>query len=385
MKYQVIILDAIGGQTSVLRATIEQRITELGLNPAEVLQFFDEDEIDNIDLSSPGVGVLMSNGAKGRNLSDQVEKLQRFSTVVVPAVSDLQKYSEQVPDALFPVNGFQLDSADPRYNALAALCLELLGLLRRRRRLFLSYKRSESKAVASQLHDALLARSFDVFLDTLSIRSADLFQQQLWHRMTDSDVVVLLYTKSVHQSGWVEQEIERATAMKITVLQVIWPGVPRDPRTELFEPYYLEENKDITDKENPQLTEACVDRICTRVESLRARALAARQADLVGSLRELAELKGVESVIQRTRYVDLRKNEKVVRVIPTIGVPDSESFHDGSRHRHPDAQECPIVLLFDAWSITPNWLEHLGWLDGFLPVKVLKTAEMMNWIQSTFK
>jgi hypothetical protein len=114
-----------------------------------------------------------------------------------------------------------------------------MGLLRKRRRLFISYKRTESAMVAQQLYHALDERGFDVFLDTLSVRPAEQFQEHLWHRMTDSDVVILLYTKSAHASGWVEQEIERANGMKITVVQLIWPGVSRDPTTLLFEPVYL--------------------------------------------------------------------------------------------------------------------------------------------------
>ena len=48
---------------------------------------------------------------------------------------------------------------------LATLMLECVGLLRRQRRIFVSYRRTESRDVALQMHDLLIAKGFDVFLD----------------------------------------------------------------------------------------------------------------------------------------------------------------------------------------------------------------------------
>ena len=77
---------------------------------------------------------------------------------------------------------------------LASAILECVGLMRRQRRVFLSYRSVESRAAALQLHDLLTARGFDVFLDTHVIRPGDPFQDVLWHRLCDSDVLIMLDT-----------------------------------------------------------------------------------------------------------------------------------------------------------------------------------------------
>src|ERR1700685_1779015 len=214
--YQIAILDAIGDKGAVLRSTLELRVKDLHLDPDVDFEFLTPAELDRLRTDSVKVGVLFSDNSEGQELAPQVERLLDSTAVVIPVVDSFDNFSSKVPAALTGSNGMKLDPGDPGLANVAGLVLELLGLLRKRRRLFISYKRSESSAVAQQLYHALDERSFDVFLDTLSVRAADLFQEQLWHRMADSDVVVLLYTASIHSSGWVEREVERARGMKIT-------------------------------------------------------------------------------------------------------------------------------------------------------------------------
>jgi len=103
--------------------------------------------------------------------------------------------------------------------------LEGLGLLRERRRLFISYRRVEASGVAAQLYEALDAAGFDVFLDTHGIlRPGEPFQEVLWHRLADTDVALLLDTPGFLASRWTEEELARANVSNIQILQVLWPG-----------------------------------------------------------------------------------------------------------------------------------------------------------------
>jgi hypothetical protein len=380
--YQIAILDAIGNQAAVLRSTLESRLQDLKLDPSRDAEFLGEHQLHRLRADSKKVGVLFSDGAGGQGLASQVQMLLDSPAVVVPAVTSLQDFSSKVPPALLATNGLELDPADARLEKVAGLLLELLGLLRKRRRLFISYKRTESAAVAQQLYHGLDERSFDVFLDTLSVRPGDQFQEQLWHRMTDSDVVILLYTQSVHSSGWVEQEIERANGMKITVLQLIWPGVPRDRRTELFEPVYLKAGDFDSDRPG-RIAASEVSRICTLVESLRARSLARREAGLVETLRDRAAKLRMTTSVQPARHVDVHCDAQTfARVIPSVGVPDSEALQLWALAPAEGAAPREVVLLYDSLNVTANWRTHLDWLGGYLPVKMLKVFEVDKWLGS---
>ena len=380
--YQVVILDAMGGKGTALRSTLEARFQDLNLNPDQNLQFLGPDNLAQLDNKSAKAGVLFSNDGQGQKFSREVETLLNSPAVVIPVVASLDDFPIKVPPALAATNGMKLDPADPELNNVAGLVLELLGLLRKRRRLFISYKRTESSAVAQQLYHALDERSFDVFLDTLSVRSADLFQEQLWHRMADSDVVVLLYTASIHSSGWVEQEIERASGMKITVLQLIWPNVQRDPKTQLFEPLYLLD-ADFDPKLPGALKPGKAEEICALVEKLRARSLANRQAELIGTLRDRASQRKLQTIVQPNRCIDVCCDKNTfTRVFPTVGVPDSEAFQSDALAPVQGVAPKQIVLLYDALNVAPHWKKHLDWLHQYLPVKTLKIFEVDQWLSS---
>ncbi|MDB5070363.1 MAG: hypothetical protein JWM87_1474 [Candidatus Eremiobacteraeota bacterium] len=379
-QYQVAIFDAIGGCASTLRRTLERKVLELDVDPSE-LRFFDEDSAAAIDQLLPRVGVLFSDDERGQKFAPAVTALTENAAVVIPAVHSVEDFASKVPESLRPVNALALDRADEQLEAVASLVLELFGLLRNRRRVFISYKRVESADVALQLHHQLDARAFEVFLDTLSVRAADTFQETLWHRMADSDLVVLLYTRSVLESGWVAQELERANGMGISVLQVIWPGVARDRRTDLFEPFYLRK-RDFRLWRRRSLNDRTASEIAVAVEKLRARSLAAREAKLVGNLCELARSRRIQPVVQRARYVDLLcpGDGPVTRVIPALGVPDAQAVQRCTTFVPPPKAPESIVLLYDSVSVANEWLGHLAWLDRYLPVKTVKTADLATWL-----
>src|SRR3546814_19611311 len=72
------------------------------------------------------------------------------------------------------------------------------------------------------------------------MRPGDPFQDVLWHRLVDSDVMVMLDTPTYFDSRWTRQEIGRARAKEIQVLRVIWPEHTPNKLTDLAETIYLE-------------------------------------------------------------------------------------------------------------------------------------------------
>ena len=106
------------------------------------------------------------------------------------------------------------------WDRVASVLLEGLGLLRKSRRLFISYRRVETQGVAIQLYEQLDASGFDVFLDTHSLRPGEPFQEVVWHRLADTDVVVLLDSPGFLASRWTEEELARANSTNLQILQL---------------------------------------------------------------------------------------------------------------------------------------------------------------------
>jgi hypothetical protein len=258
-------------------------------------------------------------------------------------------------------------------------------LVRDKRLVFISYRRDESRAVAEQLYRVFDERAFDVFLDTHSVRGGSEFQSVLWDRMADADLLVLIDTPRALSSRWVREELARAQALGLGVLQLVWPANGRTPGTDFCEAHYL----DATDLEgsgtaasaDALLNNPALQSIVSIAEGLRARSLAARRARLVGEVWTRAASAGVTANIQPARCVDLQSPGGARhRMFPVVGHPDSiELFRCFEACGTP-----PIdgILLYDPLGMLDPKRLHLGWLNEFLPLKAIPTTGLDEWFRS---
>ena len=227
---------------------------------------------------------------------------------------------------------------------------------------------------------------FDVFLDTHNIRPGDIFQDELWHRLVDTDIVVLLDTPGFLKSEWTEKELAKASAMSIGVLQLIWPNHKQTPYSTLCYPFYLSESdfeKNDYKAPSANLTTESLKTISSDVESLRARSLASRQDNLIQEFTATAKKMKVVANLQPEKFITLtRKDGKELALIPTVGVPQAFTYNQTEelikRIREHNLPE--IFLLYDHRNIIEKWQKHLTWLDLYLPIKTVKITEIENWM-----
>lgn len=287
---------------------------------------------------------------------------------VLPVVSSISRVRDELPEQLRPINC--LDYGEVGASRVATALLECAGLLPRQRRVFLSYRRDEARQAALQLFDALSARLFEVFLDTHGIAPAEDFQTTLWHRLCDSDVLVMLDTPTYFGSRWTSAEFGRALSKGIAVLQVAWPDATPSPRTATTSRAELEASE--VDAVSGCLSQTAVDRICARVENARSEGLAIRHVNMVGRIRnEIETIRGDFLGVGPHKSVHVRLADgRQVAVYPTIGVPTSTTLHDAVTHAR---GERPAVV-YDHIGLHPSWLTHLDWLG-----EQVKTA---RWIKA---
>jgi len=376
MKYQLIIIGSkIEFEQQILDLLFKQ-IDELGMSPDKLKIIYSENFEKEYQANYPVYCLYMGSNNKELDL-DILAKLKEDATLILPIVSDLTKFSSLIPDDLKNQNGFPLANEDdiPR---LVSCILEGFSLLRASRRVFISYKRSESSDIAIQLYEALEKSGFDVFLDTHSIRLGEPFQEELWHRMTDSDIIVLLNTKNFLGSYWTKQELAKASSLSIGIVQVIWPDSNLMREAEICTPIQLKD-EDFINKSSPKLVESIINNIISTTESLRARTLAARQDNLTSEFISYAHQRQVEVTLHPDKFISLYKNDEEYIIIPTIGVPQSLSCSNAEElilRIKQDRPKC-IYLLYDHINIRDKWLNHLEWLNQHLPVKSLKLSDSL--------
>jgi hypothetical protein len=279
------------------------------------------------------------------------------------------------PAPFAAANGLRRRLDDPVQVELATALLECVGLLRAQRRVFVSYRRCESKTAAVQLHDILSGRGFDAFLDTHDIRPGRAFQEVLWHRLCDSDVMIMLDTPGYFESRWTRQEIGRARAKDIQVLRIVWPGHTPSRFTDLADTLYLNE-VDLQGADGP-IRAALVDGIMLKVEVLRSRSLAARHRLIAGKLAAEAErVGGLVEAIGAHRAIALRlMNGALFWAYPVVGVPTADLLQDIAEKAARAGQTGTPALVYDHVGLMPRWIAHLAWLEE-------KIADV-RWIKVT--
>lgn len=377
--YELAILgDPSVAERQALSGTIARMVGDFGLTVGAEVILHDGTTVGGRDKHAAFAAAYF--GGPDQADREAAREVGRSSVPIIPTVGPLGEFSAHVPDFLHGSNGLRRRRDDPELTELAVALLECVGLLRRQRRVFVSYRRIESRTAAMQLHDLLTARGFDVFLDTHDIRPGEPFQEVLWHRLCDSDVMVMLDTPTYFEAKWTRQEIGRARAKEIHVLRVVWPEHKPSKFTDLAETIYLN-RADLAGADGP-IIEKTADNIVLAVEGLRSRSIASRYMSITGRLR--AEVEKIGATIEGIgahRAISVRLlDDRKIWAYPVVGVPTAELMNDvAEKAKRADQRETP-VLVYDHIGIRDHWTAHLKWLDeNIRTVRALRVLEA-GWI-----
>lgn len=125
----------------------------------------------------PVVVIYLGNelAAVDPRIISEVQKAEELAFSILPIVRSKDKISDVMPSNLQQLNAINWDSMKTE---VEITILEMLGIIEKKRRLFLSYKRDETNSLALQLCRALSERRFDVFFDRFSVPPGDNFQRR---------------------------------------------------------------------------------------------------------------------------------------------------------------------------------------------------------------
>lgn len=383
--YQVVLIGGTKHRHGIV-AAIKKQLGEFGLSD-ETIAFLDENSISVRKKTQPLMGVFL--GTQNPQHSPAIDELLAEAVTIVPIVSNLEAVSHEVPESLRHVNALALGQDGSGMERLVSLVLETFRLLRRERRLFISYRRKESQSFANLLYDELDARGFDVFIDVRSVPPGVDFQAELWQRMSDSDVVVLIDTPGFRASRWTQAELAQANLTSVQILHVLWPGQAPDPESSMSTFFPL------TDRSfrrsgfpNPSsITRGTILDICAKVEELRARAMVWRHRYLVDTFCDSVKDEGLKVDVQPERWLSVSNGAgRTLAVIPAVGRPTSDRLNEivefvkapGTKHRG-------LWVIYDERGLHPSWRRHLDWLDEHLPVRALPVMKAIAETSGFFK
>jgi hypothetical protein len=376
-KYQLILIGENKELFNSIRLDLQDSFDELKI-VVDLLKIIDEDNIEEYSGGQPAFVIYAGHKNNFTNNQKEIlEKQKLDGNIILPVFN--KSFTDEIPDFLSNQNGITFNN---NIKKISNIILEGFELLRKNRKLFISYKRSESSNVAIQLYEFLEKNNFDVFIDTHSIDKGEEFQEELWHRMTDCDVILMLNTKEFLKSDWCKQELDKAHIKRIGIIHLLWPDCDFEDFAHLaFSLKLKDSNFDkplFSDLTKGRLKENVLSEILDLVESSRARNLASRQDALITDFTQAANDNKKEVNLQHSRYITQKlSNGKLKVYIPTIGIPQSINCHNSQKliEKIETRQIESITLIYDEMSIRNYWLEHLDWLNNYLEIKTLKKLD----------
>ncbi|OWU64392.1 MAG: hypothetical protein CBB60_010105 [Armatimonadetes bacterium Cent15-Ar3] len=218
-----------------------------------------------------------------------------------------------------------------------------------------------------------------MFLDTHGVAPGEVFQDVLWHRLCDCDVLIMLDTHSYFESRWTAAEFGRALAKGICVLRVGWPGVSASARAKTATNIELEQaDFDDTDL----LVQEAITRLANQLERARSLGHAVRSVNMYSKIENSTkQIGGTVSSAGLGNSVEIAlPGGSELLLVPAIGVPSAgtlqsaEALGDGTS----------VAVVYDQVGLLPTWQTHLEWLGTRIQtVKWIKASEiawqLANW------
>jgi hypothetical protein len=382
-KYQLILLGSFDGTENEISDLFLKRLEELKLQANFYEIVYSRDFEALYKGNQPTYTIYFGSQSGNFQDLDKIERLLNEGNIILPIFHN--SFTAEIPKILGNQNGLRYTANEK--DKIVNLILESFGKLRNTRKVFISYRRDQSTSVAIQLYEALERNNFDVFLDTHSIKQGEPFQDELWHRMTDCDVIVLLNTEGFLERKWCKEEIAEANTKQIGVLQLVWPNHTLEKMAEVCVPINLKSedflDSNFTDKDTSKLTQEMVLQIVQQAESLRARNLASRQDSLITNFLNIAKKYGKAMTVQPQRFITENINENKRRIfIPSVGIPQSTDYNQSSELKK-EIQEYSVeevYLIYDNVRIREKWLKHLDYLNRWLDVQTIKKQEFEVWL-----
>ena len=226
-----------------------------------------------------------SEGRDSKVVNKLIEAALARDVSIVPIVpgNERESISAKLPKCITHLNAVKW--VEQGANVATSL-LEMLGLVETERKVFVSYRRSETSELAVQLHTELVQRRFDVFLDRFSVEPGVDFQRRLEEDLGDKAFVLVLESSGLRNSRWVRHEIAYAHARRIEILALTLPDVePAELVPSIDEAFRLRvDTADIIDE--GMLSPSALEITLDAIELAHARALRRRREQILGSVME---------------------------------------------------------------------------------------------------
>lgn len=361
-----------------LRQAVAVELEALGMHRSVTVAVAEAPGSDD----SPSVGLFLGGPVAKDDvaLREQVLESLAHGLVVVPLVSDLNMFGDEVPDYLAFANGVRW-SNEADLTRVVRVLLSELGIEEKSRNVFISHKRDDGLGAAEQLHDVLTHHGFRPFIDRFAIGAGQRVQSEIANALEDHAFMLLLETPLAHTSDWVFDEVDYALSHTMGVLILRWPGDPTPvPGSQGLARFDLEPDELVQDEHGyDTITPSGLDRVVAEVEAAHAWGLARRRRLIIRSIEEAALSAGATNCVPLRDWrvlVQRSQTSTVVATTPRLPTPRDLQGLDEAAAEFGDPAR---LLVHSARSLQPDLRSHLNWVAGEREISVMPENAIGGW------
>ena len=150
---------------------------------------------------------------------DYLKRILSRRIYIIPIKMD--ENSGEPPGLLAGFNQIVLEEF--HVTRLAEVVLRRLGLSEESRKLFISYKITDTKDFADLLFIELSKIGFQIFLERHSLSGGENLPTTIEREIEDASLLLVIESDLAHESSWVEREVQYALILQIPVLILAFP------------------------------------------------------------------------------------------------------------------------------------------------------------------
>lgn len=303
---------------------------------------------------------------------------------VIPVSFDEKTDCKKIDSSLQNINYFVYDNTEKSKSSilLCEVILSKLGLIKNARKVFISYKRSETSNLAESVRKELLSEGYSVFLDKNDIDVGTDFMQEIRYSIAESDIFLMLNSETYYDSIYTKKELYAACISGVAIIVLsMTDALAHDlcglPIIRISE----------TDRIKPKEKR----RLLAEIENARTKLWRLRHNRLN---RKLQMFGTYEKTIQGI-YIPSKSIKNHNSIFPIIGIPTTLDFQRikqnndfselGKEPSNRKTTSGKVYAFYDNLSLPSSYSKHLDWLDEEMPnVDILKTSTIEKQFPKEF-
>lgn len=249
------------------------------------------------------------------------------------------------------------------------------------RRLFISYRRREARGLAEQLFDALGREGYRVFLDSFSIPPGVDFHAQLHQELADKTLLLVLESRHLSKSEWVEHEVSFARAHRMGLLALHLPLGSTRPEIDDTLRFRAKLGMFWGVGRDKTLRRAPLAEVMGWISTQHERFVARRRYQLRQSMQKALLLRGIHSTLDPSGLLQAARHGADYRIWLTPHIPEPQDFHHTSKALQ-SSEKGVVIGPGATWNLRHaellDWVERMSHIRCFDEGRIRDVADNIS-------